>query len=186
VADAIFNPKEYSILKKEEGGRHTPFQNKSRPQLKSFFETGDIPTQEQFATMIDSMVNRHDDRYLLGLRDSGSGMPTGRVCPTDGSSWLPVSAREAGSGMATGRRGCTYAMYSVQKACRTSRDSGSGMPTGRKSISVIFHNDAGEEAGRYNFFEAWPCRWKAPSLNARNSGHATEAIEIVFERIEMK
>lgn len=43
------------VLKKEEGGRHTPFHNKYRPQnaagkvsrsiLKTFFETGDKPTQ---------------------------------------------------------------------------------------------------------------------------------------------
>lgn len=45
-------------LKKEEGGRHTPFHNKYRPQLsasqntrdqlKSYFETGDVPMQGQF------------------------------------------------------------------------------------------------------------------------------------------
>jgi phage tail-like protein len=56
----------------------------------------------------------------------------------------------------------------------------------RKSMSVIFHNDAGEEAGRYNFFEAWPCRWKAPELNARNSGHATEKLELSWETMELK
>ena len=38
---------------------------------------------------------------------------------------------------------------------------------GRKSLSIIFHNDAREEAGRYNFFEAGPCRWKARELNAQ-------------------
>ncbi len=37
--------------------------------------------------------------------------------------------------------------------------------TDRRSISVIFHNDAGEEAGRYNFFECWPVRYKPPTLS---------------------
>jgi hypothetical protein len=54
----------------------------SRSKLKTFFETGDIPTESQFyfergdkpteaqfGTLIDSMINRSDDRYLLGLRE---------------------------------------------------------------------------------------------------------------------
>ena len=41
--------------------------------LKTFFETGDIPTQEQFSTLIDSTVNRITDRYLLGLSGGGGG-----------------------------------------------------------------------------------------------------------------
>jgi hypothetical protein len=45
----------------------------SRNILKSFFEKGDKPTQSQFGTVIDSMVNILDDRYLLGLRTSSAG-----------------------------------------------------------------------------------------------------------------
>lgn len=58
--------------------------------------------------------------------------------------------------------------------------------TERKSVSVIFHNDAGEELARMNFFNCWPSKWTMPDLNARNSGHATEKIEIVFETMELK
>ena len=39
-----------------------------RSILKTFFETGDIPTQDQFTTLIDSTLNVISDRYLLGLR----------------------------------------------------------------------------------------------------------------------
>lgn len=56
----------------------------------------------------------------------------------------------------------------------------------RKSVSLIFHNDAGEEDARVTLFEAWPSKWEGPELNARNSAHATEAIEIAWERFEMK
>ncbi len=56
----------------------------------------------------------------------------------------------------------------------------------RKSVSVIFHNDAGEEAGRMNFYNCWPTKWTGPSLNARNSAHATEKLEIVFDTMELK
>ncbi len=40
----------------------------SRSILKTFFQTGDVPTQDQFASLIDSTVNIVDDRYLLGLK----------------------------------------------------------------------------------------------------------------------
>lgn len=56
----------------------------------------------------------------------------------------------------------------------------------RRSISVIFHNDAGNEAGRMNFYNCWPAKWKGPSLSATSSGHATESIQIAWETMELK
>ena len=56
----------------------------------------------------------------------------------------------------------------------------------RRSISVIFHNDAGEEAGRMNFYNCWPSKWNGPSLNAKSSGHAGEKLEISWETMELK
>ena len=37
-----------------------------------------------------------------------------------------------------------------------------------------------------NFYHCWPSKWVGPALNARNSAHATEKLEIVFETMEMK
>ena len=56
----------------------------------------------------------------------------------------------------------------------------------RKSISFIYLNDAGDEASRVNLFDTWPKKWTIKGLNSKNSGHASESIEIVFERMEMK
>ena len=56
----------------------------------------------------------------------------------------------------------------------------------RKTMSIIIHNDAGEESMRYNLYECWPKKYYGPSLNARNSAHATEALEIAFETMDMK
>lgn len=39
----------------------------TRDTLKTFFETGDIPTADQFTTLIDSMVNISEDGGLLNL-----------------------------------------------------------------------------------------------------------------------
>lgn len=36
----------------------------------------------------------------------------------------------------------------------------------RKSGSVILLDRAGTETMRYNFFEAWPCKWKGPTLSS--------------------
>ncbi len=56
--------------------------------------------------------------------------------------------------------------------------------TERRSISVIFHNDAGEEAGRYNFFECWPVGYKPPTLS---NGVASDGgtLEVGIGNIEL-
>ena len=58
--------------------------------------------------------------------------------------------------------------------------------TDRRSISVIFHDDAGVEVGRMNFYNCWPVKHTLPSFNAKNSGHATEQITISWETHEIK
>jgi hypothetical protein len=35
----------------------------TRTQLKTYFQTGDTPTQGQFENLIDSMVNKTDDKF---------------------------------------------------------------------------------------------------------------------------
>lgn len=56
--------------------------------------------------------------------------------------------------------------------------------TDRKSGSVIYLDREGNEVVRYNFFEAWPCRWKAPELNSQSDSHTVEEIEFVVEKVE--
>ncbi|MCH9672182.1 MAG: phage tail protein [Gammaproteobacteria bacterium] len=55
----------------------------------------------------------------------------------------------------------------------------------RKSLSVIlFGDDASSEIARFNFFEAWPCRWELLPLSSDDSGVLEEEIEIVVELME--
>jgi len=56
--------------------------------------------------------------------------------------------------------------------------------TDRKSGSIIYLDRAGAEVLRYNFYEGWPCRWKAPELNANSDTHIIEEIEFVVEKVE--
>jgi len=56
----------------------------------------------------------------------------------------------------------------------------------RKSVSIIYLNDAAEEAMRTNLFHCYPTKWAVSGLNAKNSAHASESIEVVFEQMELK
>ena len=55
---------------------------------------------------------------------------------------------------------------------------------GRKSGSVILCNDAGDPVMRYNFFEAWPCKWKGFTLDGKGTDAVVEEVELVIERLE--
>ena len=54
----------------------------------------------------------------------------------------------------------------------------------RRNGSIIFCDDAGGEITRYDFFEAWPCRWKTSTLSSRQRGTLIEEIEIVVEKLQ--
>ncbi|MFT5584222.1 MAG: phage tail-like protein [Cognaticolwellia sp.] len=55
----------------------------------------------------------------------------------------------------------------------------------RRSGSVIILDQDGEtEVARYNFFEAWPCKWYVPDMDSDTSGMAIEKIEMAVEKVE--
>ena len=54
----------------------------------------------------------------------------------------------------------------------------------RRAGSIILMADDGTEVTRYNFFEAWPCRWKGFDFDAGYSDALVEEIELAVERIE--
>jgi phage tail-like protein len=54
----------------------------------------------------------------------------------------------------------------------------------RKSISVVFLSDDGTESSRVNLHECWPKKWKLSGMNSRTSGHMSETLEIMYERVE--
>lgn len=51
----------------------------------------------------------------------------------------------------------------------------------RRSGSVILQNDHGKEIARYNFSEAWPCKWKGWSLDGKGTDTVVEEIELAVE-----
>ena len=54
----------------------------------------------------------------------------------------------------------------------------------RKSGSIIVLDDTAAEIFRFNFFEAWPCRWKGLELQSDKPGSLIEEIEIAIELFE--
>lgn len=73
---------------------------KTRAQLKGYFETGDIPTQSQFEDLIDSSVNRTDDAvpqvYRAILNQTGASAPTVTVLQNDFSQTITWSYNAEG------------------------------------------------------------------------------------------
>ena len=56
--------------------------------------------------------------------------------------------------------------------------------TERKSGSIVLRDERMLEWGRFNFFEAWPCRWKGWDLDGQGKGTVIEEIELACERVE--
>ena len=54
----------------------------------------------------------------------------------------------------------------------------------RKDGSIILCNDNGDEIMRYNFYEAWPVKWKGFTLDGKGADVAVEEISLALERWE--
>ncbi len=54
----------------------------------------------------------------------------------------------------------------------------------RSGSIVILDQDMQSEVARYNFYEAWPCKWYVPDMDADSSGMAIEKIELAVEKVE--
>ena len=54
----------------------------------------------------------------------------------------------------------------------------------RKSGSIILLDDAHDEISRYNFFEAWPARWKGFEFDRSGTDASIEVLEIAVEKLE--
>jgi len=56
----------------------------------------------------------------------------------------------------------------------------------RRSGSIILLNEAREQVVRWNFREAWICKYEGPTLNATGNEVAIETIELVIEGLELE
>ena len=54
----------------------------------------------------------------------------------------------------------------------------------RRNASIILLNTVGEQAMRWNLFDAWPSGWEGVPLDALSREIAIESLTLVFDRIE--
>jgi phage tail-like protein len=54
----------------------------------------------------------------------------------------------------------------------------------RAGSVIILDQDGTTEVARYNFFEAWPCKWSVPDMDSDSSSMAIEKIELAVEKVE--
>jgi len=54
----------------------------------------------------------------------------------------------------------------------------------RKNGSVVLLDRQGQEQIRWNFFNAWPCKWTGPSFTAEGNDVAIETLELAHEGLQ--
>ena len=54
----------------------------------------------------------------------------------------------------------------------------------RAGSVIVLDQDGTTEVARYNFYEAWPCKWNVPELDSDSSAMAIEKIELAVEKVE--
>ena len=55
----------------------------------------------------------------------------------------------------------------------------------RRNVSLVLLDEGRNEVLRWNFFNAWPCKWEGPLLRAKSNEVAIEALELAHEGIEL-
>jgi phage tail-like protein len=55
----------------------------------------------------------------------------------------------------------------------------------RANGSIILLGDNRQPVARWNFREAWPCKWEGPALNAKSSEVAIETLELAHEGFDL-
>lgn len=53
-----------------------------------------------------------------------------------------------------------------------------------RSGSIVMHDFKGQEIARYNFYEAWPCKWKMSVLDGKDTDTVEEVYELAIEKLE--
>jgi len=55
--------------------------------------------------------------------------------------------------------------------------------TERRNGSIVLLDDKGAEKVRWNFTNAWPCKWTGPAFNSTGNTIAVETLEIMHEEV---
>ena len=77
------------------------------------------------------------------------------------------------------KKGCTSSgdLYQWRRRIESGEDD-------KRSGSIILLDGNMKEKARWNFYEAWPCRYEAPEFDASDNSISIETLELCVERIE--
>ena len=145
-----------------------------------------MPTEELFGAYhflleIQGVIN--DNKIIVGGFKSVSGM----------DSETEIVEFKQGNDMVVRKKPgrTTYANIALERGYTATDD----LWQWRKNIEdgkidrcagsvIILDQDGTSEVARYNFYEAWPCKWNVPDLDSDSSSMAIEKIELAVEKIE--
>ncbi|MBV9960430.1 MAG: phage tail protein [Acidobacteria bacterium] len=57
--------------------------------------------------------------------------------------------------------------------------------TVRKALSIVLNNEAGQEAVRWNLYEAWVRKYDISAFNGKGNEVLLETVELVTEKVEL-
>jgi phage tail-like protein len=58
------------------------------------------------------------------------------------------------------------------------------MKAARRNMAIILMDEEGNPVARWEFGNAWPCKYIGPEMNAKGNDVAIETLEVVFESME--
>lgn len=61
-----------------------------------------------------------------------------------------------------------------------------GQPSAYRTVSIVLVGTNQKDLFRMTFYRCWPTKWKGPDLNPKSNSIATESLELVYERMEIK
>jgi len=161
-----------SVTGAQKGGSQAP------PKATTSKTTGDFNLPNRFSVEIDG-VSVGGVHAIEGLDALVGQAKTAYKDGEDGVNRTRPGNHKPGTLVITKDWSNTMEWYQWRKAVLDGK-------TDRRSISVIFHDDAGTEVGRMNFYNCWPVKQTLPSADEKKSGHATETIELAYEWLEWK
>ncbi len=77
------------------------------------------------------------------------------------------------------RKGCTSSgeLYEWRRRIENGEDD-------RRAGSIVLLDGGLREKARWNFYEAWPCRYEAPEFDAADNAISIETLELCVDRVE--
>ena len=145
-----------------------------------------MPTEELFGAynfLLEIAGITQDSKTIVGGFKSVSGMD----CETE-----VIEFKQGNDRVVRKKPGrTTYANITLERGFTATDDLFTwrnniekGIIDRRSGSVIVLDQDLETEVARYNFYEAWPCKWEVPAMDSESSATAIEKIELAVEKVE--